>query len=95
MSAKVSATKAFMVDDVGGAPDGECPWRAMTDPLVVDVVSVRAMASEDHGAYQAYVGGNSVPRRLVEGLRVFEPAFSSAREAERKRVRAADEPAVT
>lgn len=87
MNARVDAARHLMVEDVGGPPHG-CPWLSLFDPLVQDVLSVRVMAVDGNSAFESYVGRDGVPRRLIEGLKVFEPAYAQARQAERERERA-------
>lgn len=62
-----------------------CPWRALEDPVVRDVV--RAHAFFESGQLREF-WGDDPPRYLVDGVRVHESALrltdQADREADRK-----------
>jgi len=67
-----------------------CPWRALVDPVVADVLELHALAGD--GPPAAAIAA-ATPHHLVEGLLLYTRALHHAREGARSRQRARDETA--
>lgn len=69
------------IERVTGYAPPTCPWRAMYDPLVMEVMSV--MALDENGNLGVALGADP-PAILVEGIAAYKHALAATRAEEAK-----------
>lgn len=72
-----------VIQKVTGFRPVSCPWRAYSDPLVMEVLSV--LWADEHGNLAAAIGPNA-PAILVDAIGAMKMAMSLT-EAEDRRIR--------
>jgi hypothetical protein len=65
-----------------GIEPASCPWRALYDPLVREVLAIRSLAKEGVASLEA-----DPPAILLDGLDVYLMAYNATRVAEMERER--------
>ena len=75
-----------VMDKVVGSKPVTCPWRTYNDPLLIDVMQLRAKAKA-----KALTTRRDIPQRTLDALAAFESANNACRYEKMERDRKARE----